>query len=132
MNKNEKSLVEHALRLYDLNYEYKITNYKGCIVIYPISYKISGISILDGLEYYYGEYNEYYPVDKALLDLSNNIRSFVNHWKLHYNFTGNISHVATRMCHNNMYDINVRADVGYRNILCPHTSRINGWTVYKW
>lgn len=133
MNKNEESLISHALELcgmqYNDNVELRYYINKKFIEVGDCNIKVSYM-----LRVYNGMIHaEFYKAYRTPSKLDNNIRSFINHWMRYYKVNGKISHVAIRECHHNMFNIAILCD---DNQWCfvienPYDS-IYDWSIYKW
>lgn len=127
-NRNTISLINHAMLIYNIDCEYKLHSYASCMFIEFLHY--DGICICDH------NYNTDYVVDNDIsvivLDNNDNIRSFVEHWCIYYNFPYEILYIVTFRCDNGMYNIEIASNNKLYKLVMPDSEVIaNSATFYK-
>lgn len=137
MNKNEESLIKHALKLYGVQYNDNIELRHGKYIISNKEYiEVGDRNILDSyiLRIFSGTIDmRIYKSRSTSLNLDINIRSFINHWIQYYNFNKTINRVAVRKCsHNRFYIIILCNDDCWYWVLSSPRLWVYDWIVYNW
>lgn len=129
MNKNEKSLIKHALMLYGLPYNDNI----------EVRYYISDLYIEFGdgnliyseVRWAAGGVHEVSRSTSSNVNI--NIRSFIDHWLRCCNVNEKITHVALRKCLYDTFDIAILCNDNcwYYVTVAPYRPA-DGWSIYNW